>query len=189
MTTIIEPPDVGRLSTGEPSGILADGVTGESATVAPPAFARRSIAVGIVAAAALALFYLVVLTTLGGPGHVQDQWVADVPWILVLTVGFGAQASLMVELRRRHRMAPRDTAAAGTAGGASAVGMVACCAHHVADLAPFLGATGIAVALTAYRTQLMAFAVIVTAVGIAVSIRRLRATSATDGQLETRRTP
>jgi hypothetical protein len=163
-----------RPSAVEPSGNRADGVTGESAPRARPAFAWRSIFIGIAAAVALALVYVFVLSAVGGAGHVQEQWAGDAPWVVALAAGFGVQTSLMIELRRRHRLARREGAAAGAAGGASAVGMVACCAHHAADLAPLLGATGIAVALTAYRTQLMVVAVIVTAVGIVMSIRQLR---------------
>lgn len=139
---------------------------------APMPFAGRSIAVGVIAAAGLASFYVVVLSLLGGPGHLGQQVSQDAVWVVLLTAGFGLQASLMVELRRRHRLARQEGAAVGAAGGASALGMVACCAHHVAELAPLLGATGVAVALTAYRTPLMAVAVVITAIGIAVSIRK-----------------
>lgn len=139
---------------------------------APMPFAGRSIAVGIIATVGLASFYVVVLSVLGGPGHLGQQIGQDAVWVVLLTVGFGLQASLMVELRRRHRLARQEGAAVGAAGSASALGMVACCAHHVAELAPLLGATGVAVALTAYRTPLMAVAVVITAIGIGVSIRK-----------------
>lgn len=135
-------------------------------------FAGRSVAVGVIATVGLASFYVVVLSLLGGPGHLGEQISQDAVWVVLLTVGFGLQASLMVELRRRHRLALQEGAAVGAAGGASALGMVACCAHHVAELAPLLGATGVAVALTAYRTPLMAVAVVITAIGIGVSIRK-----------------
>ena len=125
-----------------------------------------------IATVGLASFYVVVLSVLGGPGHLGQQIGQDAVWVVLLTVGFGLQASLMVELRRRHRLARQEGAAVGAAGGASALGMVACCAHHVAELAPLLGATGVAVALTAYRTPLMAVAVVITAIGIGVSIRK-----------------
>jgi hypothetical protein len=153
-----------------PSLDPASGMRPKGAPHAP--FAGRSIAVGLIATVGLASFYVVVLSVLGGPGHLGQQIGQDAVWVVLLTVGFGLQASLMVELRRRHRLARQEGAAVGAAGGASALGMVACCAHHVAELAPLLGATGVAVALTAYRTPLMAVAVVITAIGIGVSIRK-----------------
>jgi hypothetical protein len=136
-------------------------------------YARGSIMVGGLAALGLASFYVVVLAAFGGPDHVVQQLPADAVWVVALTVGFGVQASLMAELRRRNRLGRGAGATAGAGGGASAAGMVACCAHHVADLAPLLGATGVAVFLTAYRTPMMLLAIAMTAIGIGLSLRRL----------------
>ena len=52
--------------------------------------------------------------------------------------------------------------------------MVACCAHHRADLAPFIGATGSAAFLTDYRIPSMVVGVGVNAVGVATAALRLR---------------
>ena len=54
--------------------------------------------------------------------------------------------------------------------------MVACCAHHIADLAPFIGATGTAAFLTDYRIPFMIVGIGVNAVGVAIAARRLRRT-------------
>lgn len=65
-------------------------------------------------------------------------------------------------------------AAAGGAGaGASTIGMVACCAHHLADVAPFIGATGAAAFLTDYRIPFMVVGIGVNAVGVIVAAQRL----------------
>jgi hypothetical protein len=55
--------------------------------------------------------------------------------------------------------------------------MVACCAHHLADLAPFIGATGAAAFLTDYRIPFMVVGIGVNAIGIAVTARRLGRTT------------
>jgi hypothetical protein len=52
--------------------------------------------------------------------------------------------------------------------------MVASCAHHVADLAPIIGASGAAVFLTDYRVPIMIVGITVNAVGVAIAVRRLR---------------
>ncbi|MDP1877466.1 MAG: hypothetical protein Q8M17_07920 [Actinomycetota bacterium] len=119
-------------------------------------------------------FYVAVLTLFGGIGHLGDQLVQDGPWVVILSAGFGLQAALLFELRRRGRLDAQSGSAAGAGGGASAGAMVACCAHHAADLLPLIGASGAAVFLTAYRTPLMLVGVVVTGIGIALSLRRLR---------------
>lgn len=134
---------------------------------------RNSIRAGAVGAAALGLFYAVVVGAAGGIEHLGRQTVDDWPWLVVILAGFGTQIALYVELRHRHRLMVASKAAAGSGAGASAVGMVACCAHHVADLAPIIGASGAAVFLTDYRIPIMAAGIGINAVGVFVAAHRL----------------
>lgn len=90
----------------------------------------------VLAATGLALFYIAVVGGLGGFAHLPRQAWQDAPWLILILVGFGTQVALYIELRRRRRLAAGIGAVAGTGGGASAVGMVACCAHHLPELAP-----------------------------------------------------
>lgn len=136
-----------------------------------------SVVIGVVAAAALGMVYTVVVGGVGGLGHLAQQAAADWPWLALILAGFGAQVAAYSELRRRRRLAATVRAAAGAGGGASAVGMVACCAHHVADLAPLIGVSGLAVFLTTYRVPIMLVGIAVNAVGVTAAIRRLRHTS------------
>lgn len=136
---------------------------------------RRSVRVGLIAAAGFGVFYAAVV---GGISrslrHLGTQVASDWPWLVVILAGFGLQVALMWELRRRHQMNRTTAAATGTGTGASAVGMVACCAHHVADLAPFLGASAAATVLLDYRIPFMAAGIAINAVGVVMAIRRLR---------------
>ena len=141
--------------------------------------ARSSLLVGAASGLMLAAFYAGVLTLLGGAEHVAQQWSSDALWVLALSVAFGVQASLMAELRTRRRLDIRNGTTVGAAGGASAVGMVACCAHHAADLAPLLGASGAAAALAAYRTPMMVMAISLSLLGIGIALRRLRSSATT----------
>jgi hypothetical protein len=134
---------------------------------------RTSIRAGVVGAAVLALFYAAVVGGVGGLGHLGTQAGDDWPWLVLILAGFGTQVALYAELRRRRKLHGAVKAAAGTGGGASAVGMVACCAHHVADLAPIIGASGAAVFLTSYRIPIMLAGIAINAVGVAVAARRL----------------
>lgn len=134
-----------------------------------------SLALGATASMAMAAFYvLVVLGASRSAEHLGDQLAADWYLVLPIVVGFGVQVSLMVELRRRKRL-HGSVMASGTAGAsASTVGMVACCAHHVADLLPIAGATAAATFLYDYRLAFMGVGVALNALAITVALRRVR---------------
>lgn len=134
----------------------------------------RSVRAGLIASGALAVFYAAVV---GGASrsldHLADQARADWYLLAPIVVGLGVQVALLVELRRRHALHAQEMAASGTGAGASSAGMVACCAHHITDLVPFLGATGVATFLTGWRSTLMVVGIGVNAVAIAIAARRL----------------
>ena len=137
---------------------------------------------GIIGAAALAAFYGLVVGFAGGLGHLGQQTVEDWPWLVLIVGGFGTQIALFAELRRRKRLHADVRAATGGGAGASVVGMVACCAHHVADLAPVIGASGAAVFLTEYRTPIMAAGIAINALGVFLAARRLHRMSVRTGR-------
>jgi hypothetical protein len=130
---------------------------------------------GVLAAGGMAAFYAVVVAgASGSAGHLFEQVRTDWYLLAPIITGFGLQVGLVAELRRRRRLV-RDTAVAGAAGaGGSTVGMVACCAHHLAEIAPFIAVTGAATFLVANRVAFMVFGLAVTAVGIWLAARRLR---------------
>ena len=133
---------------------------------------RTALRWGAAASAVLAAFYVGVLAASAGWSHLVDQARTDW-WLLAPIVGaFGAQVAFTVELRLRHR-GHHLAATTGAGAGASAVGMVACCAHHVAELVPVLGAAGLAGFLLDWRTPLMLGGLAVNLVALAVAGRRL----------------
>ena len=135
---------------------------------------RRSLGAGLVAAVLMAVFYIVVVRGASGSWiHLRDQIRQDWAYLTVILSGFGAQVALIAELRHQHRLNATSAAAGGTGAGASAVGMVACCAHHIADLLPFLGATGVAAFVTDYRLPIMLAGIAVNATGVFLAARRL----------------
>lgn len=138
---------------------------------------RRSLVWGAAASAGLAVFYAAVVGVASGSiDHLLDQARRDWYLLAPIVIGFGTQVALTVELRVRHRLSHGALAAGGTGTGASAVGMVACCAHHLADLLPVLGATGAAGVLLSWRVPLMLAGIAVNALGITATARRLRRT-------------
>lgn len=134
----------------------------------------RSIRAGAIASTALALFYIVVVAGASGSwDHLTDQARQDWYYLVPIIAGFGTQVAIISELRHRHRLHHGAAAAGGAGASASTVGMVACCAHHLADLAPFIGATGAAAFLTDYRVPFMIVGIGVNALGITIAARRL----------------
>lgn len=135
----------------------------------------RSVRFGAFGAAGLVVFYaLVVGLASGSVDHLADQARQDWYFLVPIIAGFGVQVGLMTELRRRHRLHRAAMAAGGTGTAGSAAGMVACCAHHLADLAPFLGASGAAAFLYDRRVAFMLGGLVVNALGVAVAVRKLR---------------
>ncbi|MEX2556095.1 MAG: hypothetical protein WEB06_10725 [Actinomycetota bacterium] len=132
------------------------------ATIAHPSRSpriRRSVRVGAAASAILAAFYVsVVWGASRSAGHLADQIASDWYFLVPIMAGFGIQIGLVSELRRRHQMRGAAAATGAAGAGSSTVGMIACCAHHIADLAPFIGATGAAAFLTDYRSRSWAWA-------------------------------
>lgn len=135
-----------------------------------------SVRLGAFAAAGMALFYAVVVWGASGSWiHLRQQVSQDWPYLALIIAGFGIQVALLSELRRRHRLnaAARTTGRIGAS--ASTTGMVACCAHHLADLIPLLGLTGVAAFLTDYRVAFMTLGIGVNALAVVLAARRLHA--------------
>ena len=132
----------------------------------------RAMAWGLGASLGLAGFYVSVLAWAGGWQHVADQARQDW-WLLVPIVAvLGIQVAAIVELRHRHRVEHLGVTS-GTGGAASAVGMLACCAHHIAEILPIIGTAGVASSLFEWRIPLMAGGLAVSVAVAAVGIRRL----------------
>lgn len=143
---------------------------------------------GALAAVGMALFYVAVVAGASGSwDHLTDQARQDWVYLLAIVAGFGVQVALLAELHHRQRLQRDAAVAGGTGAGASTVGMVACCAHHIADLIPFIGATGAAAFLIDYRIAFMVVGIGVNAVGITIAARKLGHTPVLEGTAE--RTP
>ena len=139
-----------------------------------PPIGPRSIAAGLLGAAALLGVYLGIISLAQGAEHALEQLAADAPFVGLIAAGFGVQIALFAELRSvdRHHRAAAAVTAAGT--GTSAAAMLACCAHHVIDLLPLVGLSAAAVFLNAYKTPLFLVGIGMNVIGIVVIARQLR---------------
>lgn len=137
---------------------------------------------GLIAALALAGVYLGFLSLLQSPAHALDQLGQDWPWVGLVASGFGTQVGLYIYLRQiiqAMRLAGA-TALTGAGTGTSTLGMLACCAHHITDVAPLIGLTGasglsgIVGFLGAYKIPFIVLGLAVNLVGILLSLRTIR---------------
>lgn len=134
-----------------------------------------SVLAGVSGAAALVALYLGLVTWAQSPDHALGLLWDDRVFVSLIGAGFGTQVGLFTYLRLLQRAMARDAVALAGAGTAtSSVSMVACCAHHVADVLPILGLSGLAVFLVEFRTPLMLLGIATNLVGIAVMLRELR---------------
>jgi hypothetical protein len=95
----------------------------------------------------------------------EDRWI-----VLPIILGFGIQTALYVILKKRLFIPVAHTGPSGkltgASGGMSTAAMVACCAHHVADVLPVLGLTAAAAFLAQYRIPFMLIGLSMTLIGI-----------------------
>lgn len=133
---------------------------------------RRSVAFGALAALALLGLYLGLATIAQGWDHALALFAEDAALVIAIVAGFGLQVGLFFHLRTLHARASGHTLAAS--GGTSTATMLACCVHHLADVAPFIGLAGIATILGAYKVPLLWLGLTGNVIGSAYLIREVR---------------
>jgi hypothetical protein len=136
-----------------------------------PARWRRPVAAGMAAAVGLLGFYLGIIALAQGWGHAVEQLADDRWFVGAIAAGFGTQVGLFAHLRGLHARAAAGGVAAST--GTSTAAMLACCAHHLADLLPVIGLSGAAIFLNAYKTPLLWLGVAMNLLGILYLLRQV----------------
>jgi hypothetical protein len=132
----------------------------------------RPIAFGLLAALGLLVFYLGVITLAQDWAHAIRQLAEDRWYVAAIAGGFGTQVGLFVYFRRMHVRAAAGGVAAST--GTSTAAMLACCAHHLVDVAPVLGLSGAVIFLNVYKVPLLWLGIATNLLGIAYLLRKIR---------------
>ena len=153
--------------------------------------------VGFLGSLALVGLYVGILSIAQSPSHAFEQLSQDRLWVGLVALGFGIQIGLYAYLRLIiHAMQLAGaTAMTGAGTGTSTLGMIACCAHHLADIAPLIGLTGVsglsgAVAFLAeWKIPFILFGLAVNAVAIGMSILMIRRERAHLKMMESTVTP
>ena len=133
---------------------------------------QRPIAFGLLAVLGLLSFYLGIITLAQGWSHAVEQLADDRWFIGAIVLGFGTQVGLFTYLRARHALAGAGGVAAST--GTSTAAMLACCAHHLADILPIVGISGAAIFLNAYKTPLLWLGIVLNLAGLAYLAWKIR---------------
>ncbi len=136
---------------------------------------KRHILVGIGAAVLLIIVYLGIITLAQDWTHALEQTAKLWYWVLALAGGFGIQAGLFSFIRQgiRERRAA-TTGSVAASGGVSAGSMAACCAHHLSDVLPLLGLSGLAAFLANYQVFFIIVGVLSNIVGITIMLETIQ---------------
>lgn len=135
---------------------------------------RRSLLVGVLAALGLVIFYATVLTLVSGWDFTRTQTARDWPYLTAIVPLFGTQVGLYHFLRAGAQAAKAAGAGTAASGGMSGTAMVACCAHFLPTLLPYMGIAAFATVVTAWRVPMLIVAILANAAGIAFALRAVR---------------
>lgn len=139
----------------------------------PPMVGWPAAASGAGAGLALLGLYLGVIAIAQGPSHALEQLAVDARYVAAVTIGFAVQVALFVELRQTAARQRRSAAITAASTGTSTAAMLACCAHHVADVLPLVGLSAAAVFLDAYKMPLLVVGLTMNAIGVTLLWREL----------------
>jgi len=127
---------------------------------------------GLLGMALLMGLYLGIVSVAESPAHALDLFWDDKALVIPIMLGFGVQVGLYVLLKAGlYLPASASAATTVTGGGMSTVAMVACCAHHVADVLPLVGLTAAATFLANWKIPFMVIGLLTNLIGIAVMLR------------------
>jgi hypothetical protein len=132
---------------------------------------KKHVLIGAIGSGSLLSLYLVVLGVAGSLNHVIEQFVSMWYWIVLLAGGFGFQLGLYSFIRTGLKQKSRaSTAEVAASGGLSTGAMIACCAHHLADVLPLLGLTAASLFLVRYQLPFILLGVLSNLVGITMML-------------------
>ena len=108
---------------------------------------------GSLATFILLVVYFTIVTLVSGWTFAESQFRQFWYYVITLAIGFGIQIGLYSYLKSSIKNAVSPGVIA-TTGATSTVAMISCCAHHLVNLLPILGAVGIITVISQYQVQL-----------------------------------
>lgn len=127
----------------------------------------KPIIIGVSGTVGLMAIYFGILTLANSFSHALEQLMIMWYWFLLLSIGFGVQLGLYsyIKLVKKSNMTAA-TAEITATGGVTTGSMIACCAHHIVDILPFLGLSAAAVFLVQYQIPLIQLGIFSNIIGI-----------------------
>jgi hypothetical protein len=132
----------------------------------------RPILFGGLAALALLIFYISIITLAQSWEHAIEQLTTDWGFVSVIMAGFGTQVGLYTFLRGLHSHTVAGGVVAST--GTSTVAMLACCAHHLTEVFAIFGLSGATIFLINYKMPLLWLGIVMNLFGILYLLRKIR---------------
>ena len=134
----------------------------------------RTFLIGLAGFAGLLAFYFILMSVLTGSwdaawSQFEKLWFYMIP----LSIGFGLQVGLYSHLRRLIRNNTGENVMMVNTT-TSAIGMVACCAHHLTDVLPLIGLTAFSVLLITYQTPLLILGILSNILGIYYLLHQIK---------------
>jgi hypothetical protein len=124
-----------------------------------------------------AVYSLIIGLSSRSLAHLITQWRTDGVFIILVAGGFGIQLGLYSRVRRVLRGDGRVAAVSAGGAATSTTAMVACCLHHLNEVVPLLGVSGVSGAATfliAYKLPIVILSVGANATGVYLMLRTLR---------------
>ncbi len=126
---------------------------------------------GFCGALGLLLIYFSIMTLASSFETAIQQFIQLWIWMTALVLGFGIQIALYAHLRQTIKISGATPA---VSGGISTTSMIACCAHHLTDVLPFLGLSAAAIFLTKYQTLFLTIGILSNLVGITLMLKTIQ---------------
>lgn len=131
----------------------------------------RPVLTGLLGVAGLLVFYIGVLTLSNSFSHAVNEFQRFWYLIFPLVGLFGVQMGVFAYMMRQATVSGSSVAATG---GVSGGAMVACCLHHVFELLPFLGMTGVALMLADHQASFLTIGILSGVMGLVWMLRTMQ---------------
>lgn len=95
-------------------------------------------------------------------------------WVGALVIGFGVQVGLFAYLKSYGQVDRWERGSVGMGTTTSTLGMIACCAHHLTDILPFLGLAALGGMLAQFQEYFLSLGIFSNLGGIYLMTKRLR---------------
>lgn len=119
----------------------------------------------------LSVYFLIVSLANSFP-HAIDEFIRIWYWMSALVILFGIQIALFTYIKEYHKIKVASaTASVAASGSVSTASMVACCAHHVADVLPFLGISAAAIFFDKYQVLFLLIGILSGLIGINLMLK------------------